>query len=288
MSARVKPYKYSNIWFPPKTISSKLVNLSGQTYNKSNTGFSLIRAKSVEATNPVIINKSRGQILVDGILYQVTKKGNTLQKITNDNSTKKSKTLYGSNITINGATYTRTPNGLIKQKINLTRATANRIIQQTFKRNLTAKKQYCIFFTKYGKCNNEGKCPYNHDRSKVAVCRKFLKGMCNKPNCLLSHKVAQHQMPVCYFFLRGTCHNENCFYSHVKVSAEAAVCDAFLKGYCPDGQNCKLLHTDECQEFKITGKCPNGDKCKLKHVNTKKRKKKQKKTQKNKKLSNNR
>jgi len=261
-------YKYNNSsWSPTKPTLTKLVNLSGHTYNKSNTGFSLIRTKPITKTNPIIINKQHGQVSVDGILYQVTKKGNTLQKLVNEkDNLHKLTSQYGSNITINGATYIRKPNGLIKQKLNLTRVTANRIIQQSFKRNIIAKKQYCIFFTKYGKCNNEGNCKYLHDKSKIAVCRKFLKGMCSDPNCLLSHKVAQDQMPVCYHFLKGACNNENCPYSHVKVSSKAAICEAFLKGYCPEGQNCKLLHTDECQEFKLTGKCANENKCKLKHI----------------------
>jgi len=102
------------------------------------------------------------------------------------------------------------------------------------------------------------------------------------------------QMPVCSFFLRGLCTNEKvreapvrenewcarvdewidgagvahaqCPYSHVKVNPNARVCEAFLAGHCPDGENCKLKHTRECQEFAKTGQCSNGDACKLKHT----------------------
>jgi hypothetical protein len=133
-----------------------------------------------------------------------------------------------------------------------------------------------MFYCKFGKCNKGDKCPYIHDPSKVAVCRKFLQGKCQDEKCPLSHKLSSkdQSMPVCWFFLRGVCTNENCPYSHVKVSPDAEVCEAFLKGFCPAGSACKLLHTDECPAFKLTGSCPRGEQCKLKHKQPLKRKKK--------------
>ena len=60
----------------------------------------------------------------------------------------------------------------------------------TARLRLARKKKYCQFFTRFGKCNkDDGKCPYIHDPSKIAVCTKFLKGSCSDPNCKLTHKV---------------------------------------------------------------------------------------------------
>jgi hypothetical protein len=48
-----------------------------------------------------------------------------------------------------------------------------------------------MFYNKFGKCNKKekGMCPYIHDPSKVAVCRKFLQSNCHNEHCLLSHQV---------------------------------------------------------------------------------------------------
>lgn len=39
-----------------------------------------------------------------------------------------------------------------------------------------------------GCCNKKNSCKYIHDSRKIAVCPKFLKGGCDNPKCLLSHK----------------------------------------------------------------------------------------------------
>ena len=60
----------------------------------------------------------------------------------------------------------------------------------TARLRLARKRKYCQFFTRFGKCNkDDGKCPYIHDPSKIAVCTKFLNGLCANPNCKLTHKV---------------------------------------------------------------------------------------------------
>lgn len=97
------------------------------------------------------------------------------------------------------------------------------------------EKQYCMFFNRFGRCNNGDKCTYIHDPSKVAVCTKFLKGLCADADCPFSHKVDKDKMPVCYHFLNSFCKNENCPYSHVKVNSGASVCQDFLKGLIFDG-----------------------------------------------------
>ncbi|RLN12796.1 hypothetical protein C2845_PM09G19320 [Panicum miliaceum] len=65
----------------------------------------------------------------------------------------------------------------------------------TVRTRLAKKQQYCQFFTRFGECKKSGgKCPYIHDRAKVAICTKFLKGLCSNTSCKLTHKVR-------YFFL---------------------------------------------------------------------------------------
>src|SRR4051794_10084758 len=95
-----------------------------------------------------------------------------------------------------------------------------------------------------GKCKDGERCPYVHDRSKVAVCRLFLKGSCRDSSCPLAHNLANRDqtMPVCRHFLRGVCTDEGCPYAHVHVNSNADVCPAFLRGFCPAGQKCKLKH----------------------------------------------
>jgi len=111
--------------------------------------------------------------------------------------------------------------------------------------------QLCLFFTKFGKCNNMDKCPFKHDQTKVSICAKFLRGKCTDPNCLLQHKLSklQNRMPVCHYFLKGICTTPNCPYTHVKVNERADFCPDFLKGYCPRGPTCKLKHVNRKKEI---------------------------------------
>lgn len=93
----------------------------------------------------------------------------------------------------------------------------------------------CLFFCRFGKCSkSDEECRYVHDKSKVAVCRAFLrKGGCDKGDkCLLTHAVQAEKMPVCIHFEKGMCFTPNCPYLHVKVSRNAAVCPSFLKVGC--------------------------------------------------------
>ncbi|XP_054046071.1 zinc finger CCCH domain-containing protein 3 isoform X3 [Rissa tridactyla] len=104
------------------------------------------------------------------------------------------------------------------------------------------KKEYCMYYNRFGKCNRGESCPYIHDPEKVAVCTRFLRGTCKKTDgtCSFSHKVSKDKMPVCSYFLKGICNNSNCPYSHVYVSRKAEVCQDFLKGYCPMGEKLSL------------------------------------------------
>ncbi|XP_027554352.1 zinc finger CCCH domain-containing protein 3, partial [Neopelma chrysocephalum] len=139
------------------------------------------------------------------------------------------------------------------------------IIRQAKQRR--KKKEYCMYYNRFGKCNRGDSCPYIHDPDKVAVCTRFLRGTCKKTDgtCPFSHKVSKDKMPVCSYYLKGICSNSNCPYSHVYVSRKAEVCQDFLKGYCPMGEKCKKKHTLVCPDFARKGVCPKGVHCKLLH-----------------------
>ncbi|XP_058032607.1 zinc finger CCCH domain-containing protein 3 [Ahaetulla prasina] len=129
------------------------------------------------------------------------------------------------------------------------------------------KKEYCMYYNRFGKCNRGESCPYIHDPEKVAVCTRFLRGACKKTDgtCPFAHKISKDKMPVCSYFLKGICSNNDCPYSHVYVSRKAEVCSDFLKGYCPLGEKCKKKHTLVCPDFSKHGVCPKGSRCKLQH-----------------------
>lgn len=161
-------------------------------------------------------------------------------------------------------------NQLVRNPKRRTRLFANEKVRwslHTARSRLARKKKYCQFFTRFGKCNkdNDGKCPYIHDSSKIAVCTKFLKGLCSNPHCNLTHKVIPERMQDCSYFLQGLCSNEHCPYRHVNVNSAASVCEAFLKGYCADGNECRKKHTYACPAFEATGECSQGTNCKLHH-----------------------
>ncbi|XP_068094227.1 zinc finger CCCH domain-containing protein 3 isoform X2 [Hyperolius riggenbachi] len=128
------------------------------------------------------------------------------------------------------------------------------------------KKEYCMYYNRFGRCNRGDACPFIHDPEKVAVCTRFVRGTCKADGtCPFSHKVSQDKMPVCSYFLRGICHKTDCPYSHVYVSRKAEICQDFLKGYCPMGAKCKKKHTLVCPHFAQKGTCPDGTKCKMQH-----------------------
>ncbi|KAF9609754.1 hypothetical protein IFM89_018202 [Coptis chinensis] len=167
--------------------------------------------------------------------------------------------------------YIRLGNGnqLVRDPKKLVRLLASEKIRwslHTARLRLARKQQYCQFFTRFGKCNKgDGKCPYIHDPDKIAVCTKFLKGLCSNPSCKLTHKVIPERMPDCSYFLQGLCTNESCPYRHVNVNPNAPVCEGFLRGYCASGNECCKKHSYVCPVFSSTGVCPQGSMCKLHH-----------------------
>ncbi|KFK42125.1 hypothetical protein AALP_AA2G214200 [Arabis alpina] len=174
----------------------------------------------------------------------------------------------------------RNGNRLVGDPKKRTRVLANEKVRWSLhntRSRLVKKRNYCQFFTRFGKCNkDDGKCPYIHDPSKVAVCIKFVSRLCANPDCKLTHKVVPERMPDCSYFLQGLCNNEPCLYRHVYCNQNAAVCEGFLRGYCSDGNECRKKHTYTCPVFEATGSCPQESECKLHHPKNRSKGKKRK------------
>jgi hypothetical protein len=118
----------------------------------------------------------------------------------------------------------------------------------TVRSRLAKKQRYCQFFTHFGECKKSGgKCPYIHDRAKVVICTKFLKGLCSNASCKLTHnffhnffqflqsvmQVLPERMPDCSYFLRGVisvllCHFVFTFLLQTLSCSHR--CSAFLAG----------------------------------------------------------
>nr|CAD1831754.1 unnamed protein product [Ananas comosus var. bracteatus] len=165
--------------------------------------------------------------------------------------------------------YVSNGNKLVRDSKKLIRILASEKVRwslHTVRLRLAKKQQYCQFFTRFGHCSKVGeKCPYIHDPAKVAICTRFLRGMCSNTNCKLTHQVLPERMPDCSYFLQGLCTNTSCPYRHVKVHSNASICDGFLRGYCADGDECRKKHSYVCPLFESNGECPQGSKCKLHH-----------------------
>ncbi|CAO2834236.1 unnamed protein product [Amaranthus hypochondriacus] len=211
--------------------------------------------------------------------YRMDPSRRTLQKISDEEAdvtastteTDARKVYVPKRLLIGSNEYVRIGNGnkLVLDPKRRTRILASEKVRwslHTARTRLAKKRKFCLFFTRFGKCNKvEGKCPFIHDPSKVVVCTKFLNGSCADPNCKLTHKVIPERMPDCSFFLQGLCSNEKCPYRHVNVNPKASICESFLRGYCAEGNECRKKHSYSCPDFEASGSCPQGSECKLYH-----------------------
>ncbi|XP_030455206.2 uncharacterized protein LOC115676428 isoform X2 [Syzygium oleosum] len=217
---------------------------------------------------------------IGSVRYKMDASKRTLQRISDDESAYSSvsqakddtrKSYVPRRLVIGNDEYVRIGNGnqLIRDPKKRTRLLASEKVRwslHTARLRLTKKRKYCQFFTRFGKCNkDDGKCPYIHDPSKIAVCTKFINGSCSNKDCKLTHEVIPERMPDCSYFLQGLCTNKNCPYRHVNVNQNYPTCQAFLRGYCPDGNECRKKHSYICPTFEATGRCQQGSKCKLHH-----------------------
>ncbi|KAI1309354.1 Zinc finger CCCH domain-containing protein 3 [Halotydeus destructor] len=122
--------------------------------------------------------------------------------------------------------------------------TVKNVINRLLTNKSKSKKNFCMFYCRFGKCAKGDTCPFLHDANKVAICTRFLRGRCKDGDqCLFSHKVTPDKMPVCSFFLDGVCGKENCPYRHVNVGPGAEKCAEFTKfGHCSRYDKCQKLH----------------------------------------------
>lgn len=134
-------------------------------------------------------------------------------------------------------------------------------------RKLRKSNEPCLIFNRLGRCSGHerGVCNRLHDKKRVAICKKFLQGTCEKKECLLSHDVGPSKMPTCRHYLAGVCTRDDCPYLHVKVNSSAPICIQFLQGYCPDAEKCKKRHTAMCPEYEEKGVCSKGKSCPYPH-----------------------
>ncbi|KAF6147712.1 hypothetical protein GIB67_003043 [Kingdonia uniflora] len=226
---------------------------------------------------------------IGSVRYKMDSTKRTLQRIPDEKSscaadlqseTDNKKSPVPKRLLIGNDEYVRIGNGnkLVRDPKKLVRILASEKVRwslHTVRLRSVKKQQYCQFFTRFGKCNKDGgKCQYIHDPAKIAVCTKFLKGLCSNNNCKLTHKVIPERMQDCSYFLQGLCTNKSCPYRHVNVNPKASVCKGFLRGYCADGDECTKKHNYVCPQFEATGVCSQGITCKLHHPKNRNKSKK--------------
>ncbi|XP_068471868.1 uncharacterized protein At1g21580 isoform X4 [Phaseolus vulgaris] len=283
--------------------SKSIEKNSKQANEEATLAVAAVEKKKREQKNAVCISSQskRERIFRFGsVRYRMDPSRRTLQRISVDESQSSastssglaSKSAYIPRRLVIGSDdicrYVRIGNGnqLIRDPKKRTRKLANEKVRWSLHtaRQRLARKQYCQFFTRFGKCKKDGgKCPYIHDPSKIAVCTKFLNGLCSTPNCKLTHQVIPERMPDCSYFLQGLCSNSNCPYRHVNVNPNASICEGFLRGYCADGNEvltnqCRKKHSYVCPTFEATGTCTEGAKCKLHHPKKQRKGKKRKRS----------
>ncbi|XP_039609681.1 uncharacterized protein zc3h3 isoform X1 [Polypterus senegalus] len=244
-------------WRAQKVISARL--FLQNRMRKSSAGY---------RQSPYHLWKERGTRWIGGALYKVS--ANKLFKASNFNTKNIS---YAARVNSRAGKWTSSNCLSSLNKTSNSRQVASRAVQRSLaiirqaRLKKQQKKEYCMYYNRFGKCNRGASCPFIHDPDKVAVCTRFLRGTCKQTDgtCPFSHKVSKDKMPVCSYFLKGICSNNSCPYSHVYVSRKAEVCIDFVKGYCPLGEKCKKKHTLLCPDFAKSGTCPKGNKCKLQH-----------------------
>lgn len=118
-----------------------------------------------------------------------------------------------------------------------------------------------------GQCPNKSGCPFVHSRSHLAICKKFLRGICplTSNTCKLSHTPSPHTTPTCSHFQRAACNKDDCLYPHIRINPQAPICRPFAtEGWCEAGIGCKNRHVWICPDFGTPTGC--NKKCGLAHV----------------------
>jgi hypothetical protein len=199
--------------------------------------------------------KSKNKSLVNLGTSNFIKSGNSITRISLDQSSGRSKTV------------TRSSSGRAAAKTIQT-SSKNKTLVKDSSGNFSAigkhslkKKKYCQFY-RFGKCAKR-KCRYIHDSSRISPCPKYLQGLeCN--NCKLNHELTPCITPNCKFFLIGNCTKKGCRFLHLKKDGGKICPDFADNGYCYKGSKCINLHVFSCPRFEKDGKCSKRG-CKLKH-----------------------
>eukprot|EP00117_Sycon_ciliatum_P027060 scpid33392/ scgid5981/ Zinc finger CCCH domain-containing protein 3 len=271
----------------PRSRTTRFVNISGDMYASTSRKLQRVNAPQSQSQKAASSGTSTSTkedpaviVPIRGIRYQLDSSGQVLRRLGSGNNA--GSKVGPSNVLrtyhLGGVLFQETPDGTYVRcsgvkSTQLAKERVRRSIQLTSYRKSRTQvavqfKGYCAFYKRFGHCRNGVKCMYVHDRDKVAVCRKFLKGLCDKSaeECLLSHTLSKNKVPVCNFFLQGSCPNDNCRYAHVNVSKDASPCKDFLDGNCPLGEKCAKKHVEVCMSS-LTGKvCREGSSCRFYHL----------------------
>ncbi|KAI8597174.1 hypothetical protein EDD21DRAFT_225048 [Dissophora ornata] len=261
-----------------------IVTMGGNEYSKSRDGRKLVMRDS-----------TKDNIVINGALFEMDPRGNKLVRKAASSNTTNSNTILSSIATtiptasgiappsapgatpkqfsVGGVVYVRTTNGnlvratLVKDQLLKKRAALEELKQK--RKNPAPKKQrpFCKFFTRFGQCQRGPACPFMHSRTHLAICKKFLRGIC--PNtastCKLSHTPSPHTTPACSHFQRAACTKDDCLYPHIRINPQAPICRPFAtEGWCEAGINCKDRHVWICPDFDTPTGCKK--KCGLAHL----------------------
>ncbi|GJJ68457.1 cleavage and polyadenylation specificity factor subunit 4 [Entomortierella parvispora] len=250
-------------------LGKGIVTVGGAEYTKSRDGRKLV----MHNNKPVVIN---------GVEFEMDRRGNKLVrkavagaiskleaptiKAGLGPTTPSAATTTPKQFSMGGVYYVRTRNG------NLVRATLVkdqllRARQEKGNKRQRKARPFCRNFTRFGRCHRDYLCPLVHSRDHLAICKKFLRGICphSASTCLLSHVPNPHTTPPCQHFQRAACTKDNCPYPHIKKNPQAPICRPFAtEGWCNDGDACKDRHVWICPDFGTPAGCKR--KCGLAHL----------------------
>ncbi|KAK3835329.1 MAG: hypothetical protein JOS17DRAFT_681696 [Linnemannia elongata] len=250
---------------------------------------------------------SQDNIVINGVEFRMDPRGNKLVRAaaapTAATTTGKSPSMATATskappiatpkqFSVGGVVYVRTHSGnlvratLVKNQLLEKRSDRYRMVRITIftfspvlraaqqalktKRSRMAPKKarpFCKYYTRFGICSRNIGCPFVHSRSHLAICKKFLRGVCSntEATCKLSHTPSPHTVPACVHFQRAACNKDNCVYPHVRTNPQAPICRPFAtEGWCEAGINCKDRHVWMCPDFVTEAGCKK--KCGLPHV----------------------
>ncbi|KAF9131205.1 hypothetical protein BGW39_002111 [Mortierella sp. 14UC] len=259
-----------------------IVTMNGKEYSKSADGRRLIMRDT-----------SQDNIVINGVEFRMDPRGNKLVRAATtattasttgratsmatapklDSLPKAASVATPKQFSVGGVVYVRTRSGnLVRATLVQNQLLEKRAAQQALKtkRSRMAPKKarpFCKYYTRFGICSRDIGCPFVHSRSHLAICKKFLRGVCpnTEATCKLSHTPSPHTVPACVHFQRAACNKDDCIYPHVRTNPQAPICRPFAtEGWCEAGINCKDRHVWVCPDFGTEAGCKK--KCGLPHV----------------------